>query len=119
MVISHSGKHPHLVLPKKKSRGLSCDDDCPQYKSAKLCSHAVTAAQYNRELEICIASYHSLKETPNLTKLVTSTMPRGRGCKGSKAPARRKPVVPIQDHIELHTMSSANPVSSKNDVQYL
>lgn len=37
MVISRSGKRPHLILPKKKCGGLSCDDDCPQYKSAKLC----------------------------------------------------------------------------------
>ena len=43
-------------------------------------------------------------------------MPRGRRRKGSKAPARRKPIVPIQDRIELHTMSSGNPVSSENDV---
>ena len=34
MVISRSGKRPHLVIPKKKSGGLACDDECPQYKSA-------------------------------------------------------------------------------------
>ena len=44
MVISRFGKCPHLVPPKKKSGGLTCDDDCPQYKSAKLCSHNVAAA---------------------------------------------------------------------------
>ena len=31
MVISRSGKRPHLVLPKRKSGGLTCDEDCPQY----------------------------------------------------------------------------------------
>ena len=44
MVISRSGKHPHLVLPMKKSAGLSCDDECPQYQSIKLCSHTVAAS---------------------------------------------------------------------------
>ena len=38
MVKSHSGKRPHLVTPKGKGDGYVCDDECPQYKSAKLCS---------------------------------------------------------------------------------
>jgi len=67
MVVSHSGKRPHLVLPKKKSGGMSCDDDCPQYKSAKLCSHTVDAAESNKQLDQFIASYQGMK-IPNLTK---------------------------------------------------
>ena len=43
MVISQSSKRPHLVLPKQKSAGMQCED-CPRYKSAKLCSHVVAAA---------------------------------------------------------------------------
>ena len=31
MVLSYSGKRPHLVLPKRKCSGMFCDDDCPQY----------------------------------------------------------------------------------------
>ena len=38
MVKNHSGKRPHLVTPKGKGDGYVCDDECPQYKSAKLCS---------------------------------------------------------------------------------
>ena len=118
MVISHSGKRPHLVLPKKK-KGLSCDDDCPQYKSAKLCSHVVAAAQHNRDLDSFIASYHSLKTTPNLTSLATSTMPKGRGRKGSKGPVKRKPAVPIKERIEMHPISSPMQiqVSASSDAQ--
>ena len=51
MVISHSGKRPHLVVPKRKSGGMACDGDCPQYKSAKLCSHTVAAAAHNKQLD--------------------------------------------------------------------
>ena len=101
MVISHSGKCPHLVLPKRKSKGLSCDDDCPQ---SKLCSHVVAAAQHNKELDSFVASYQTLKTVPNITKLATSTMPRGRGHKGSKAPTKRKAAIPVQDRIELHPL---------------
>ena len=57
MVISRSGKRPHLILPKKKCGGLSCDDDCPQYKSAKLYCHTVAAAEYNKSLDQFISSY--------------------------------------------------------------
>jgi len=69
MVVSHSGKRPHLVLPKKKSGGMSCDDDCPQYKSAKLCSLTVAAAESNKQLDQFIASYQGMK-IPYLTRLV-------------------------------------------------
>ena len=62
MVLSYSGKRPHLVLPKRKCSGMFCDD-CPQYKSAKLCSHIVAAAQYNGKLDSLIASYSTTKST--------------------------------------------------------
>ena len=29
MVVSCTGKRPHLVLPKRKSGGMACDDDRP------------------------------------------------------------------------------------------
>lgn len=117
MVISRSGKRPHLVLPKKKSGGLSCDDDCPQYKSAKLCSHIVAAAHYNGELDSFIDSYRTTKTTPNLTKLATSTMPKGRGRKGSRAPTKRKQTIPIQDRIELHPTVPEKDVSLNASMQ--
>ena len=77
MVISRSGKRPHLVIPKKMG-GMACDDDCPMYKSAKLCSHTVAAAEYNRQLDQFVASYGKVKKTPNLTKLAMAEMPKGR-----------------------------------------
>ena len=101
MVISRSGKRPHLVLPKKKSGGLSCDDDCPQYKSAKLCSHTVAAAEYNHQLDQFISSYGNIKKVPNITKLATTSMPRGRGRKGSKAPSKRRPPVLLKQELSL------------------
>lgn len=106
MVISRSGKRPYLILPKKKGGGLTCDDECPQYKSAKLCSHIVAAAEDNKQLETFIASYGSTKKTPNLTKLATAGMPKGRGSKGGKAPAKRRPSVPVETQMELNPVMS-------------
>ena len=37
---------------------------------------------------------------PNVTKLATSGMPKGRGRKGGKTPTSRRPTVPIQQRIE-------------------
>ena len=85
MVISKSGKR----LPKKNG-GTACDDDCPQYKSASLSSHAVAAALHNEQLTQLVLSYKKVKHTSNLTKVATSEMQEGRGHKGGKAPARRK-----------------------------
>ena len=68
---------------------MACDDDCPQYKSASLCSHVVAAALHNEQLTQLVLSDKKVKCTPNLTKLATSEMPKGRGRKGGKAPAIR------------------------------
>jgi len=116
MVVSHSGKRPHLVLPKKKSGGMSCDDDCPQYKSAKLCSHTVAAAESNKQLDQFIASYQGMK-IPNLTKLVTAEMPKGRGRKGTKAPAKRRPPIPVENRLELNPIASGEPSSNLTSQQ--
>ena len=104
MVVSRTGKRPHLVLPKRKSGGLACDDDCPQYKSAKLCSHVVAAAEH-KQRDAFIASYGAIKKIPNITKLATADAPRGRGRKGSRAPTKRRPSVPIE-RIEQYSPSS-------------
>jgi len=40
MVLSRTGKRPHLVTPKRNG-GFACDDECPQYRSSGVCSHVV------------------------------------------------------------------------------
>ena len=113
MVISKSGKRPHLVLPKKNG-GMACDEDCPQYKSAGLCSHIIAAAQHNHQLTELVSSYQKVKRTPNLTKLATSEMPKGRGRKGGKGPTKRKPSVPVESRYELnvpHSVSSSSTIT--------
>lgn len=112
MVVSKSHKRPHLVLPKKNG-GMACDDDCPQYKSCGLCSHVVAAAQHNDQLSPLVSSYRKIKRTPNLTRLATSEMPKGRGRKGGKAPAKHKPTLPVEARYELN---STMPVPSSTTV---
>lgn len=92
MVLSKTSKRPHLVV-RKKNGGLACDDDCPQYKSAGFCSHIVAAAQHDNLLPMLVASYQSVKRSPNLTKLATSEMPKGRGHKGSRVTLNNTSVI--------------------------
>lgn len=55
MVMSKSGQRPHLVVPKKNG-GMACDSDCPQYRSAAICSHVVAAAKHNGHFELFLIS---------------------------------------------------------------
>ena len=42
MVLSYSGKPPHMVTPTKKG-GFTCD--CPSWKSMSICSHTIAVAE--------------------------------------------------------------------------
>ena len=89
MVLSFSSKMPHMVVPTKGS-GFSCDNNCSNWKSIGLCSHSVAVAESNGKLEEFIMGVKRKKKIPNMTALATSTMPKGRGRKGSIPPHTRK-----------------------------
>ena len=89
MVLSFSSKMPHMVVP-TKGGGFSCDNNCSNWKSIGLCSHSVAVAESNGKLEEFIMGVKRKKKIPNMTALATSTMPKGRGRKGSIPPHTRK-----------------------------
>lgn len=95
MVVSHSGKRPHLVVPAGKSGQFKCDVECLNFKSVGLCSHTVAVAHVNNSLQQLIAWFVKTKKPPNFTTVATHSMPAGRGRKGSQAPRKRsnKPLV--------------------------
>ena len=49
MVVSRSGKRPHLVSCSKQGK-YTCDNECPNWKSMSICSHSVAVAQVNGSL---------------------------------------------------------------------
>ena len=51
-VLSYSGQKPHLVVPKKRG-SYTCDQDCPDWKSLKICSHSVAVAELCGKLRFC------------------------------------------------------------------
>ena len=90
MVKSYSGSRLHLIS-RKKSGQYACNNMYPNWKSLGICAHSVAAAEDNHQLQFFIRWFLNAKKVPNLTKLATAEMPAGRGCKGTKAPPKKKP----------------------------
>ena len=80
MVLSRSGKRPHLVKCGKVGR-VSCDSDCPNWKSLNICSHCVVVAEMNSCLPEFIDYYRKSKHLPSITQLVLTGVSSGIGKK--------------------------------------
>ena len=113
MVLSYSRKVPHMVTPRKGSE-FSCDSSCPNWKSLGLCSHSIAVAELNGKLLEFISAKKKKKRFPNITSLVTTGMPKGRGRKGGVAPHVRKPSRAVTTRIEMNIpeTSSTNHIAS-------
>ncbi len=79
-VVSRSKGGFHTVKLGKNYR-FTCD--CPHFSSIKICSHSVATAEV---IQNFVQSWKPAR--PNLTKLVTGDMPKGRGKKGTKTPKK-------------------------------
>ena len=106
MVLSYSGKVPHMVTPNKGGE-FCCDSNCPNWKAMGICSHTVAVAEVNKKLQRFLSS-RKRKKGVNYTKLLTTSMPRGRGRKGGVTPRVRKPSQPITTRIERSTASDTS-----------
>ena len=89
VVLSYRSETPHLVRPKGSTGQYVCDEKCPQWVSAKICSHTVAVAECNKSLNEFLKWYISSKTMPNITSLAMSGMPTRRGRKKSQAPRSR------------------------------
>ena len=94
IVKSTSSSRPHFVTAKKAGQYV-CDGECPNWKSLKICSHSVAAAEHNGDLGAFIQWLKKVKTAPSITKLVTTTMPKGRGRKGCAPPRKKMKKVPV------------------------
>ena len=114
IVKSTSGSRPHLISFKKGGQ-YACDSDCPNWKSLGVCSHSVAAAQDNNDLSAYVEWLKKAKRSPNLTKLVTTTMPKGRGQKGGgyAPPRKRKKKDDVQGRKSFTQILNESVVSDK------
>lgn len=81
---------------------MSCDADCPNWKSLGMCSHCVAVAHVNGILEGYLNFYLKSKNLPNLTQLLLTGLPSGVGNKGNRVSRKRKWVevnsrIPLND----------------------
>ena len=104
MVASKSGKRPHLVKSGKGGR-VSCDSDCPNWRSLNICSHTVAVAETNNCLPQYIDFYRKSKHLPSITQLVLTGLPTGIGKKGNRISRKRKNTE-VTDRIPVSTASS-------------
>ena len=64
---------------------LSCDDQCPKFKSQGICAHTIAVACHNGCLESYLCSY-----TPCLSTLVGSSIPNHTGRKENEKKQRKR-----------------------------
>lgn len=112
LVLSVSGKKPHLVTA-RKGGAFSCDSDCPNWKAMGICSHSVAVAEVSCKLSEFVDWYKKSKKIPNLTKFAEATMPKGRGRKGCVASRKRKSSIPVQETFENPSFSDTHSSNVK------
>ena len=116
MVLSYTGKAPHLVTP-VKGGGYNCDSSCPNWKSIGFCSHTVAVADANTKLAQFLTFLRNKKKAPNLTNLLTSGIPRGRGWKGGVTPRTRKQLKPPGTRLSMKVaMGVGNQLDTARDL---
>ena len=111
---SSSGKCPHLVMAKNKGQ-YCCDSDCGNHKSLGICSHSVAVAEIDGELKGFVDWFVKAKKQPNITNLIMTGMPTGRGRKGGVPPRKRKKSVAATSRTTAScflTSTSENTIAS-------
>ena len=103
MVLSFSGKNPPIWLFQQSKQGLAVIQTVlVGSQSGYICSHIVAEAEVNGKLSQLVAYLKEKKKTPNVTNLVTSGMPRGRGRKGLQHQDHGSALVIVNLSIECH-----------------
>lgn len=101
IVLSYSRNTPHMVTP-KKGGDFCCSQRCPNWKAMGICSHTVKSITSR-------SSFCHGGRGVNVTKMLTTTMPRGRGRKWGAAPRVRIAPKLIETRIEMATSSAEKP----------
>ena len=105
MVLSCSGNVPHMVVPKKRGEFI-CDAKCPNWKAMGICSHNVVVAEVNKKLPLFLP-HKKRKKGVIVTKLLTTTMPKGRGRKGGVSARVRTQARPVMTRIGMNALEDA------------
>ena len=116
MVLSYSQVALHLIQVKSDGQYL-CDSNCQQWVSSQLCSHTLAAAEHNGDVLSFLQWYTRYAESPNISTLAMTNLPRGRGRKGGKPKRQRnRNYNPPIDNITVRPgLQTANPFDINDD----
>lgn len=114
-VKSSSGRRPHLVMAKNKGQ-YCCDSDCGNHKSLGICSHSVAVAEIDGELKGFVDWFVKAKRRPNITNLVLTGMPMGRGRKGGVPPRKKKKPVAATSRTPASSLLTSTSTSTSTNV---
>jgi len=73
MVLSYSGKIPHMVSY-NKTGDFTCDINYSNWKGLGICSHSVAVTEVNDQLQEFLSS-KKCQKPPNLANTVSTTAP--------------------------------------------
>ena len=98
-VASETAGRPHIVTRNTQKGLLQCDGDCLGWKSQRICSHVLAAAESMGCLSEFLKGYKGSKTHPNLTAAVTHGLSKGVGKKPGH-PKRKGPATSRRLDIE-------------------
>ena len=105
MVLSRSGKRPHLVLPCRNA-SFKCDSDCLNFKALNICSHTVAVAEANKSLAEFLTHFQRAKRKLNFTAVALHGNLTGSGRKGGAPPRKRKKLTTCTSRVDRLNSSS-------------
>ena len=108
MLLSRSGKRPHLVLPCRNTN-FKCDSDCLNFKALNICSHTVAVAEANMSLAEFLAHFEKAKRKPNFTAVALHGNPAGSGRKGGAPPRKRKKLTTCTSTTRVDRLENTSP----------
>ena len=89
-VASEGGCKPHIVSKNKKGTVI-CDEVCLGWKSQKMCSHVLAAAEKMGCLDKTLQAYRKLKQPINYTSALTHGLSKNVGKKPGATSKRKGP----------------------------
>ena len=103
---------PHF-FSSRSNRQYMCDTLCIQWNSAKMCSHTLSVAEINEDLEefLQLLWYTTSGVSPNITVLGMEGFSKGpAGHKGGRPKRKRSKSATNPEHLVTITHSSASSV---------
>ena len=113
MIASSRKCPPHFVRGYPSGK-YECDSACPQWSSAKVCSHTVAAAECNQELKKFMKWCEKNEKQPDMMALVTRSVTNSGRKEGSRKRKHRANTEVTTDVVVQRIPSTSNHPSTSS-----